>query len=87
MNAQALDFRLRHSCRIIIYRFASDGYRHDAIFLSQAREADKTFVRRRYADLTKPRFDLWYDRVSIPAQRLTFHQETQRLPATCRWCA
>ena len=45
------------------------------IFLSQARGADKTFVRRLFFDLTMAGFDVWFDRVSMPSRQLTFHQE------------
>ena len=46
-----------------------------SIFLSYARDDDETFVRRLHADLTKARFDVWFDRVSMPSRQLTFHQE------------
>ena len=45
------------------------------IFLSQAREADKTFAHRLHADLAHAGFDVWFDRVSMPSRQLTFHRE------------
>jgi hypothetical protein len=46
-----------------------------SVFLSYARSDDEAFVRRLYADLTKARFDVWFDRVSMPSRQLTFHHE------------
>jgi hypothetical protein len=46
-----------------------------SIFLSYARDDDEAFVKRLYTDLTKAGFDVWFDRVSMPARQLTFHQE------------
>lgn len=46
-----------------------------SIFLSNARNDDEAFVRRLHADLTKAGFDVWFDRESMPARKLTFHQE------------
>jgi hypothetical protein len=46
-----------------------------SVSLSYARGDDEAFVRRLYADLTKARFDVWFDRVSMPSRQLTFHQE------------
>ena len=46
-----------------------------SIFLSYARNDDETFARRLHADLTSAGFDVWIDRVCMPAQQLTFHQE------------
>lgn len=46
-----------------------------SIFLSYARGDDEEFVRRLHNDLTKARFDVWFDRVSMPSRQLTFHQE------------
>ncbi len=45
------------------------------IFLSYARGDDEPFVRRLYEDLTKAKFDVWFDRVNMPSRGLTFHQE------------
>jgi WD40 repeat protein len=45
------------------------------LFLSYARKDDEPFVRRLYGDLTHAGFDVWFDRVSLPARQLTFHQE------------
>src|SRR6516162_5634069 len=53
-----------------------------SVFLSYARGDDgepfdpaKSFVARLHHDLTKAGFDVWFDRVSMPSRRLTFHQE------------
>jgi len=46
-----------------------------SIFLSYARNDDEAFVRRLHGDLTNAGFDVWFDRVSMPARQLTFHQE------------
>jgi len=46
-----------------------------SIFLSYARSDDEAFVRRLHADMTSAGFDVWFDRVSMPARQLTFHQE------------
>jgi hypothetical protein len=45
------------------------------VFLSYGRNDDEAFARRLDADLTKTGFDVWFDRVSMPARQLTFHQE------------
>jgi hypothetical protein len=45
------------------------------IFLSYGRGDDEPFVWRLYEDLTACGFDVWFDRVSMPSRRLTFHQE------------
>jgi len=47
----------------------------NSIFLSYARNDDEAFVRRLHADLTDAGFDVWFDRVSMPARQLPFHQE------------
>src|SRR5437762_85683 len=53
-----------------------------SIFLSYARGDDgepfdpaTSFVDRLHRDLTAAGFDVWFDRVSMPSRRLTFHQE------------
>jgi WD40 repeat protein len=46
-----------------------------SIFLSYARGDDKRFVRRLYQRLKNARFDVWFDRVSMPSRQLTFYQE------------
>ncbi len=46
-----------------------------SIFLSYARGDDEPFVERLYHALLAHRFDVWWDRVSMPSRRLTFHQE------------
>ena len=46
-----------------------------SIFLSYARDDDEPFVRRLYDRLTNARFDVWFDRVSMPSRQLTFYQE------------
>ncbi len=45
------------------------------IFLSYARGDDEPFVKRLHADLSTAGFNIWFDRVSMPSRRLTFHQE------------
>ena len=45
------------------------------IFLSYGRGDDEPFVWRLYEGLTARGFDVWFDRVSMPSRRLTFHQE------------
>jgi len=45
------------------------------VFLSYARGDDEPFVKRLYEDLTASGLDVWWDRVSMPARQLTFHQE------------
>lgn len=45
------------------------------IFLSYARRDDEPFVRRLYEGLKKAGFDVWFDGVSMPSRRLSFHQE------------
>ncbi len=52
------------------------------IFLSYGRGDDvqpfepaTSFLTRLYRDLTAADFDVWFDRVSMPSRRLTFHQE------------
>jgi hypothetical protein len=46
-----------------------------AVFLSYVRGDDEPFVRRLHQDLAARRFDVWFDRVSMPSRSLTFHQE------------
>jgi hypothetical protein len=46
-----------------------------SIFLSYARSDDEAFVHRLHADLTRAGFDVWFDRVSMPARQLAFLQE------------
>jgi len=43
-----------------------------SIFLSNARDDDEPFVKRLYGDLTDPRLDVWWDRVSTSSRILTF---------------
>jgi len=45
------------------------------LFLSYARGDDEPFVKRLYEALNARGFDVWFDRVSMPSRRLTFHQE------------
>ncbi len=52
------------------------------VFLSYARGDDvepydpaTSFAARLHRDLTAAGFDVWFDRVSMPARGLTFHQE------------
>src|SRR2546425_763540 len=45
------------------------------VFLSYARADDEKFVARLHADLQNWGFDVWWDRVSMPARGLTFLQE------------
>lgn len=44
-------------------------------FLSCARGDDESFVARLHADLTARGFDVWRDRVSMPARGLKFLRE------------
>ena len=53
----------------------SDKEGFPSIFLSYARDDDEAFARRLQGDLTKAGFDVWFDRVSMPARSLTFQQE------------
>lgn len=62
------------------------------VFLSYGRDDDEPFVRRLYEDLVKARFqldkgearfDVWFDRVSMPSRQLTFHQEIRDAVAAC----
>lgn len=53
------------------------------IFLSYARDDDAPFVWRLYRGLTAAGFDVWFDRVSMPARMLTFHQEIRDAIAAC----
>jgi hypothetical protein len=46
-----------------------------SVFISYARNDDESFVRRLHEDLAQQGFDVWFDRVSMPSRRLTFHQE------------
>jgi hypothetical protein len=46
-----------------------------SIFLSYARSDDEPFVSRLHADLTSCGFDVWWDRISMPARGLTFLHE------------
>jgi hypothetical protein len=46
-----------------------------SIFLSYARGDEEPFVARLHADLTARGFEVWWDRVSIPARGLTFLHE------------
>jgi WD40 repeat protein len=55
-----------------------------SIFLSYARSDDEAFVHRLHADLTRAGFDVWFDRVSMPARQLTFHQEIRDAIAACQ---
>ncbi len=45
------------------------------VFLSYGRGDDELFVSRLHRDLVAAGFDVWFDRVSMPSRRLTFHQE------------
>ena len=53
------------------------------VFLSYARGDDEPFVRRLHDDLSARGFDVWFDRVSMPARQLTFHQEIRDAVAAC----
>ncbi len=53
------------------------------VFLSYARGDDEAFVRRLYDDLTARGFEVWFDRVSMPARELTFYQEIRDAVAAC----
>ena len=46
-----------------------------SIFISYARGDDEPFTKRLYENLTNAGFMVWWDRVSMPSRRLTFHQE------------
>ena len=45
------------------------------VFLSYARGDDEAFVKRLHADLTEAGFTVWFDRESLLARGLNFHQE------------
>jgi hypothetical protein len=46
-----------------------------SFFLSYARDEDDPFVTRLHGDLRARNFDVWWDRVSMPARGLTFLHE------------
>jgi TIR domain len=55
-----------------------------SLFLCYARGNDgepfdpaASFVGRLHRDLTARGFEVWFDRMAMPARGLTFHQETQ----------
>jgi hypothetical protein len=50
----------------------ADGQR---LFLSCARKDDEPFVKGLYTHLTTAGFEVWWDRVSMPARGLTFTKE------------
>jgi hypothetical protein len=52
-----------------------------SVFLSYARGDDEPFVERLYRALRARGFDVWWDRVSMPSRRLTFHQEIREAVA------
>jgi len=54
-----------------------------SIFLSYARDDDEAFVHRLHADLTNAGFNVWFDRVSMPARQLPFPQEIRDAIAAC----
>ena len=54
-----------------------------SIFLSYSRGDDELFVRRLYGELTARGLSVWFDRVSMPSRRLTFHQEIRDAVAAC----
>jgi WD40 repeat protein len=47
----------------------------EKLFLSYGRSDDEPFVRRLYEDLAREGFDVWFDRVNMPARGLTFLKE------------
>ena len=47
------------------------------LFLSYARDDDEPFVKRLYESLKAKGFEVWFDRVSMPARALSFTQEIQ----------
>jgi hypothetical protein len=53
------------------------------VFLSYARDDDEAFVWRLYGGLKSAGFDVWFDRVSMPARQLTFYQEIRDAVAEC----
>lgn len=53
------------------------------LFLSYARDDDEPFVQRLHGDLASRGFTVWWDRVSMPSRRLTFHQEIRDVVAQC----
>src|SRR5688572_15212913 len=53
------------------------------LFLSYARGDDEPFVERLYHALTARGFNVWFDRVSMPSRRLTFHQEIRDAIGAC----
>ena len=62
---------------------SSSADRPVKLFLSYARDDDEAFVKDLYQDLTRRGFDVWWDRVSMPSRRLTFHQEIRDAVAAC----
>jgi hypothetical protein len=46
-----------------------------SVFLSYARSDDEAFVGRLHQALEDKGFRVWWDRASMPARGLTFHQE------------
>ena len=56
--------------------------RSQSIFLSYARGDDEPFVARLHADLTARGFDVWWDRVSMPARGLTLLLEIREVLAS-----
>src|SRR4051812_43101367 len=50
-------------------------HRMPSVFLSYARADDEPFVRRLYDDLVQAGLTVWFDRESLLARGLTFHQE------------
>jgi len=57
------------------------------IFLSYARDDDEPFVWRLYGGLKNAGFEVWFDRVSMPARTLTFHRKSATpLPRATAWC-
>ena len=53
------------------------------LFLSYARDDDEPFVARLHAALVAAGFDVWFDRVSMPARGLAFYQEIRDAVTAC----
>jgi len=54
-----------------------------SVFLSYARNDDEPFVERLAEALGSRRFNVWFDRQSMPSRQLTFHQEIRDAISMC----
>ena len=53
----------------------ADVHLKPSIFISYSRGDDETFVHKLFDDLEEHGYTVWFDRKSMPARQLTFHQE------------